>query len=266
MDIGIVGLGCVGTANREGFGHIGHNVLVHDTKLQTELKNLTPLDIIFLCLPTPSTPDGHCDTSIVRNVIKDLSDLGFKGLIAIRSTVTPGFTAAMQKAHPELRIALAPEFLRERCAVEDFISNHRLLAIGASNEADADLVAKAHGDLPQATVRLTPSEAEILKYFHNVFASTRVVFANIFFELCKRTGADYQKVKDSYVKTGKVNDLYFDVNQELRGYGGMCLPKDTKALAAVLQDLGLEFELIKAIDQDNAKFPTTVFSGMRSSD
>jgi UDP-glucose 6-dehydrogenase len=110
---------------------------------------------------------------------------------------------------------------------------------------------------------MTPTEAEILKYYSNVFNSTRVVFANVMFEICKALGADYQKVKDTYLIRGTATPDYLDCNDHMRGYGGMCLPKDTKALASLLKELNLNLKLFDAVDEDNKTFKRTVFPGMR---
>jgi len=91
----------------------------------------------------------------------------------------------------------------------------------------------------------------------------RIVFSNIIFELCEKLDCDYSKVKDTYVLTGKTNDLYLDVNNKLRGFGGMCLPKDVAALANILKEHDLDFDLIDSIKTDNEKFSSTVFNGMR---
>ena len=83
------------------------------------------------------------------------------------------------------------------------------------------------------------------------------------YEICKALGADYTKVKDTFVLRGTAKDIYMDVNESFRGYGGVCLPKDTKAIDALVKKLGLNLNLFETIDKENAKFITTVFSGMR---
>ena len=91
----------------------------------------------------------------------------------------------------------------------------------------------------------------------------RIVFANIFYEVAEQFECDYSKIKDAYVTTGKTNDLYLDVNKQLRGYSGMCLPKDVKAFNTLLKNLDLPYNLIGDIDNDNQQFTKTVFNGMR---
>jgi UDP-glucose 6-dehydrogenase len=169
----------------------------------------------------------------------------------------------MIDTYKNLAICFVPEFLRERCAVDDFIHNHKLLAVGTHDIWVYRKVVRAHGDLPEHTEHLTPTEAEVLKYYNNVYASLRVTFANVMYEICEKLNCDYTIIKNTYIKTGKAIDMYLDVTESLRGYGGMCLPKDTKALASLIDRLGLDLELIKTIDKDNSKFKTTVFNGMR---
>jgi UDPglucose 6-dehydrogenase len=83
------------------------------------------------------------------------------------------------------------------------------------------------------------------------------------YEICDKLNCDYTTIKNSYIKTGKAVDMYLDVSDGLRGYGGMCLPKDTKALARLMEKLDLDLDLISSIDHDNSKFKRTVFNGMR---
>jgi len=263
MKIGIIGLGAVGSANKQGFEHLGHEVLVHDIRLNTSIKDVLSTEINFLCVPTPSADDGQCDTSILESVIQELDDNSYKGIIAIRSTSVPGFTQSMIEKHKNLAICFVPEFLRERCAVDDFINNHKLLAVGTFDIWVFRKIVKAHGNLPENTEHLTPTEAEVLKYFNNVYASLRVTFANVMYEICEKLNCDYTTIKNSYIKTGKAVDMYLDVSDGLRGYGGMCLPKDTQALARLMEKLDLDLDLISSIDRDNSKFKRTVFNGMR---
>jgi UDP-glucose 6-dehydrogenase len=120
-----------------------------------------------------------------------------------------------------------------------------------------------HGELPQNVVHLTPNEAEVLKYYNNVYAAVRVTFANVMYEICEKLDCDYNTIKNAYIKTGKAIDMYLDVYPELRGYGGMCLPKDTKALASLIKKLDLPFNLLDVVTEDNSKVKKTVFNGMR---
>ncbi len=263
MKIGIVGLGAVGSANAAGFEYLGHEVVAHDIKLNTKITDVANTEIVFLCVPTPQAEDGSCDTHIIESVIKELDNINYKGIIAIRSTVVPGFTQRMIDTFKNLTICFVPEFLRERCAADDFINNHKLLAIGTHDIWVYRKVVKAHGNLPENTEHLTPNEAEVLKYYNNVYAALRVTFANVMYEICNKLDCDYTTIKNAYIKTGKAVDMYLDVNPDLRGYGGMCLPKDTQALAALMNDLELEYNLIQSIHSDNAKFKKTVFNGMR---
>lgn len=265
MKIGIVGSeGVIGSANRSGFEHLGHIVKVHDLKLNSKLIDLLDCDIIFVCVPTPSKNDGSCDTSVVESVVNELADrLDFSSIIAIRSTTLPGFTQSMINKFKNYNICFIPEFLHERTAKEDFIKNHKLLAIGTENNYVKKLILKAHGNLPENTVVLSPTEAELLKYYNNVFASLRITFSNVFYEISKKFNADYSKIKNAYIKTGKATDMYMDVSDSLRGYGGMCLPKDTKGLQKLIEKFNLNYQIIKSIDEDNDKFKKTVFKGMR---
>ena len=264
MKIGIIGLGAVGTANKEGFEFIGHTIVPHDINLDTSIQDVLNTEITFLCVPTPQADNGSCDTSILESVIKELNLYSYKGIIAIRSTVVPGFTQRMIDTYKNLTICFVPEFLRERCAAEDFINNHKLLAIGTHDIWVYRKLVKAHGSLPEHTEHLTPNEAEVLKYYNNVYAALRVTFANVMYEVCNKLDCDYTTIKNAYVKTGKATDMYLDVNPNLRGYGGMCLPKDTQAIASLLKQLNLDFELINSVHTDNEKFKKTVFNGMRS--
>ena len=82
-------------------------------------------EIVFVCVPTPQAADGSCDTSIIESVIQELNLYDYKGVVAIRSTVVPGFTQRMIETYKNLTICFVPEFLRERCAADDFINNHK---------------------------------------------------------------------------------------------------------------------------------------------
>ena len=262
MKIGIVGLGIIGSACKFGFEKLGHTVLVHDIIMETKLNDLIDCEIIYVCVPTPSNENGSCDTSIVEQVILDLKNLKYNGVIAIKSTVKPTTTQKLIE-QTDLKICFVPEFLRERCAITDFTENHDLLAIGTESEYVFDLVKKCHGNYPKNITQLKPTEAELLKYYSNVYNALKITFANEIYEVCQKLDINYSDVKNAFIKRGTTKDIYLDVNDNFRGYAGMCLPKDTKALDSLVKELGLDLRLFEIIDQENNKFTKTVFKGMR---
>lgn len=265
MKIGIAGLGIIGSACKYGFEKLGHKVNFHDPKFEeSKFEHLLNTDIIYICVPTPSNEDGSCNTSIVRKVIEDLMYVNYKGVIAIKSTVEPGTTESLINQYMNNKICFVPEFLRERCSFVDFTENHDVLAVGTLHKDVYDLVVESHGKYPKEYAQLNPTEAEMLKYYSNVFNALRIIFANEMYEICKALGADYTKVKDTFVKRGTAKDIYMDVNESFRGYGGACLPKDTKAIDALVKKLDLNLLLFETIDKENNKFVSTVFDGMRS--
>ena len=262
MKIGIIGLGVIGSACKYGFEKLGHSVKVHDTKLDSKIIDILNTDICYVCVPTPSNSDGSCDISIVNNVVKELKDYNYRGVVAIKSTVKPTTTEKL-KEETGLEICFVPEFLRERCAISDFIENHDLLAVGTDSDEVFELVKKCHGHYPIVVEKLKPTEAELLKYYSNVYNATKIIFANEMYEICQKVGVNYSKIKDAFVRRGTTKDTYLDVNENFRGYAGVCLPKDTKALDSFVKELGLDLKLFEIIDKENKKFKKTVFNGMR---
>lgn len=264
MKIGIVGLGIVGSAVKHGFEKLGHSVSFHDIRLDTKLEDVTGADVVYLCVPTPQSDTGKCDTSIIEAVVSELMEIHkYEGVIAIKSTVEPGTTVRLQRQFDNGKICHVPEFLRERVAIADFIENHDICIIGTDSDEVFDVVKESHGYYPKQFIKLAPTEAEIAKYFNNVYNATLITFANAFYEVCKLHEADYTRIKTAMVQRDHISNKYLDCNENLRGYGGMCLPKDTSALAALVREKNLQIKLFEALIEDNKNYKTTVFEGMR---
>ena len=263
MKVGVIGSeGVVGGACSFGFKLLGHDVRVHDIVLNTTIDDVVDTQVVFVCVPTPQAADGACDTNIVQKVISDLRDRNYEGVVAIKSTVSPGTSDALSD-ETGLNICFVPEFLRERCAVADFTDNHDLCVIGTNNKAVFEKIKKCHGRYPETFVQVSPTESEFVKYFNNVYNSMLIIFANSFYETCKSLDADYTNVKDAAVKRSHINDKYLDCNENLRGFGGVCLPKDTRGLDALVREKKLDIDFFKAILKENSKYRTTTYSGMR---
>ena len=260
MKIGIIGKGTVGKAVYEGLNHLGHQMSFFDPAYDgSTLNDVLDTDCVFVSVPTNQAANGDCDTSIVESVCAELAAANYKGLVAIKSTVVPGTSEkllALYQASPTqwpLRICSVPEFLRAKTALADFMYNHDLLIIGSHRQDDFDMIKEIHGNLPKNVSCVSPTEAEIVKYFNNVNHATQIIFANIAYAVCKKLGVDYNNVYNAIIKRDSINPAYLMCNENLRGFGGHCLPKDTSAWNNLVKNLGLEFSMIQALIDDNAR-------------
>lgn len=258
MEIGIVGLGVVGSAIRHGFEKLGHNVKGHDIKTDTRLDDLQDTEIAFICVPTPQSESDHINGDIVKQVVRDLSwRLNYQGIIAIKSTVAPGTTEMLINENPKREICFVPEFLREKYSISDFIEMHDICIIGAHDRKIYEAVKRAHGHYPKHFAWLSPTEAEISKYFSNSYKAMLITFANAFYQICKKTGSNYTEMKNAIARHRPIGDHYLDCNENLRGFGGACLPKDLQAIVSLVEQLDLDIDILHAIVSDNNKYPAS---------
>ena len=249
MIIGIIGLGVVGSAIQKGFQELEHEVLVHDIKLDTSIDGVLSAELIYLCLPTPSSEDGRCDTSILKKVIKQLKSKKYEGIVAVKSTIIPGTYKELSEIFDKDRLILVPEFLREKFAYEDFTTRHNVLVIGTNNLKNVSPVLVSHGDYPKAIKIISPEECEFVKYFSNVFKAYKTLFANSFGVLCDKHNVDYSKILDVYEAENVKETSYL---RYMGGFAGMCLPKDTKALAKLAKNT--EVETFNFLLEENKKY------------
>jgi UDPglucose 6-dehydrogenase len=255
MKIGLLGRGTVGKAVYEGLEYLGHKMSFFDPAYEgSKLEDVLDTDCVFICVPTDQAANGDCDTSIVDKVVKQLAESNYSGLVSIKSTVVPGTTKRLQEAYPNLRMSMVPEFLRAKSALADFVYNHDLLVVGCNTKEDADMIVEIHGSFPENIARVTPTEAEVIKYFNNVHHAMSVTFANITYEVCNKLDANYMNVYKAITKRDCINPAYLMANSNMRGYGGHCLPKDTSAWNNLIKKLGLDFGLIQSVINDNEKF------------
>ena len=254
MKIGLLGRGTVGKAVYEGLEYLGHEMSFFDPAYEgSSLADILNTDCVFICVPTDQAPNGDCNTSIVDLVVTQLNDYNYKGLISIKSTVIPGTTDRLQAQYPQLRLSMVPEFLRAKSALADFVYNHDLLVVGTYNREDADMIVEIHGSFPENVAKVTPTEAEVIKYFNNVHHAMSVTFANITYDVCNKLGANYMSVYKAITKRDCINPAYLMANKNMRGYGGHCLPKDTSAWNNLIKNLGLPYTLIQSVIDDNEK-------------
>ncbi len=247
--IGIAGVGFVGEAAQCWFEQQGYPLFLYDKhKHIGSLEELNKADIIFLCLPTPFR-EGRFDDSAVWDVLERIEG---EKIIVVKSTVLPGSTEEYQRKFPQHTFFMNPEFLRASTAREDFLNpNRQIVGYTEKGEEGAQDIMSL---LPPAPVRRTvrATEAEMIKYFGNLFLASRVVFANHMYDVAKKLGIDYDTVKECAGDDPRIGKSHFDIFHEgYRGYSGSCLPKDTKAFISFAERLGTDHRLFAAVDTVN---------------
>jgi len=255
MRIGIVGLGVVGSAIMVGLQQIGHEVSFYDIKFSnTSIESVLHSDVIFVCVPTNSLPDNsRCDISVVEQIVKQLTANNYNGIVAIKSTVIPGTTEKLI-AQYNLKICFVPEFLRQKSALSDFQDLHDILVVGTNDDNIFNIIKESHGSIPQNIIKISATEAEIVKYFNNVHNAMEIVFANAVHEITNKLGGNYQNVYNAVTKRNNINPNYLRCSEYYKGFSGACLPKDTEAWAILAKDLNVDVKLFDAIINDNKRY------------
>lgn len=249
MKIGIIGCGHVGGAMNELF----KDAVVYDKfKNIGSQEEINDCEVAFVCVPTPMSKDGSCDTSIVEEV---LSWCNCKCII-LRSTVRVGFTREMREKYGK-EIVFQPEYYGETVAHPYAnLSDRNWLTFGGTKEG-IDYAIKAYQTVINSNVRIyqcASDEAEMAKYMENSFLATKVIFCNEMFDLCKKLGLNYNVIREIWTADPRTGTSHTFVYEENRGYGGSCLPKDTAALVDIGNKANADMELLKAVISKNNKY------------
>ena len=282
--IAVIGTGYVGLTTGACFAHLGHKVVcadidepkivmlrrghvpIHERGLDEKVRDglasgrlsfvtdsaeaAAETDFVFLCLPTPPQADGKADLSHMSAAAAAVGPNLRPGTVVInKSTVPPGSSRLLARAlgRADVSVACNPEFLREGSAVSDFLHPDRVV-IGADDPAVAARVGELYIGVQAPVLVVDPTTAEITKYAANAFLATKLSFVNAIAAVCEAVGADV-----CGVMTGLGHDhrIGADFLKPGPGWGGSCLPKDTRALIAAAEAAGYDFSLLSGVIRTN---------------
>lgn len=287
MRIAIFGLGYVGTTLSLCLAQDGHEILGYDIskeKVETlrrgklhlfepELQEILEkkkkhlifnsqprdefkdVDIVFLCVGTPTRPEGEVVLEQVKHAISELKPFRStleKSTIVLRSTVPPGTTEKnLLEDFKRSQVFYIPEFLREGSAVKDYQMSD--CVVGVSDiKACEDLYLSKLQCLPNFSKAkfVHYKSAELLKYMNNSFHALKISFANEIGTLASRLKVDSEELFDIFLNDKNLNISTAYLRPGF-SYGGSCLTKDLKGLNKMFLSQGVQNKLIESIEQSN---------------
>jgi UDPglucose 6-dehydrogenase len=255
--IGFIGQGWIGKNYATDFEARGYTTVRYalEPEYVGNKDKIKECDVVFIAVPTPTTPGGF-DASIVESA---LGLVGEGKIAVLKSTILPGTTAQLQEKFPAIILLYSPEFLSEATAAHD-AANPFSNIIGLSKESEAhnkaaEAVLAVLAPAPFVQV-CTSTEAELIKYSHNLNGYFQIMLANVLYDAAATLGADWEKVRGALDHDPFVANRYGKpVHKSGRGAGGGCFIKDFAAFRTLYERLvpgdSKGLEMLAAMEQKN---------------
>lgn len=250
--LGIIGHGYVGESQSFAFSP-SFDVRVYDKdslKSTHSLNEVLDSDFIFVCVPTPMKKDGSQDLSFVESFFKTAKD---GPIYIIKSTIIPGTTNLLNEKFKNLKIVFSPEFLTERTAKLDILTQTRIILGG-----DKSLTSKVRKiydiRFKNKTIIETDSlTAEYIKYMNNTFFASKVSIMNEFYRLANHLGVNWETALYGFVSDQRIGDSHLHVPgpDGKFGFGGTCFPKDINAFISFAKKNNINMNVLEAAWKTN---------------
>lgn len=244
--VGVIGNGFVGESQAFAFSPVAEVRIfdVNPLRATHTLEELNECRFIFVCVPTPMKADGSQDISYIENVFEK-AIMG--PIYIIKSTVLPGTTERLVAKYPHLSIIFSPEFLTERTAKLDMLTQARIIFGGnlfLTQQAEELFAARF---MNRHFIHTDSTTAELVKYMNNTFFATKVSIMNEFKRLADALGADWEKALYGFAADQRIGDSHLHVPgpDGKPGYGGTCFPKDVNALVTLGRELGVPLNAVE---------------------
>lgn len=267
--IACIGYGFVGKALCNSFRK-KMKVLVHDVvkqdcenyydnieELILNQEKTEDIPIYFICVPTPMKDNGMCNLDIIDSVIANIAKYSQKSpLVVIKSTIPPNTSQKFADKY-KLGICFNPEFLTEKNSFNDF-ENQKSILLGKTNETNITPLENIYKLVfPDIPIIVNYSiNMEYVKYMKNCFLATKVVFANVFKDLCDKSYVDYDIVRELAGQDERILPGHLAVpgHDGYNGFGGTCFPKDINAIIYYGKEIGANVKLLESVWENNLEF------------
>ena len=256
--VGIIGFGFVGESQAFAFAPVA-DVKIYDidpTKATHTLEEVLNQEFVFVCIPTPMKEDGTQDISLIMNFFEEAKQYDAKPIYILKSTVLPGTTKRLEEMY-DLNIVFSPEFLTEKTAKLDMLTQSRIVIGFVYRPLSAlkvknlfiDRFGNKHFVLTDST------SAELIKYMSNNFLTVKTAFFNEYYDLVNTFGGDWDAIVEGVTSDPRIGNSHSKVpgHDGKRGFGGTCFPKDINAMIQCSKMLDVEMNTLEASWKTNLR-------------
>jgi len=215
-------------------------------------------EVVFIAVGTPPGETGEADLSSVLQAAAELAKHLTRYTVVVNKSTVPVGSAekvaeiVRQHTSQPFDVVSNPEFLKEGAAIDDFMRPDRVV-VGVSSERARAVMAELYAPFVRAeqpVLFMDVRSAELTKYAANAMLAVRISFMNEMAALCERLGADVDQVRRGVGSDRRIGHPFLFPGV---GFGGSCFPKDVRAVMAMARQLGLDFDLLRAVERVNER-------------